>query len=113
MKPGDGGFSRVRGRPPSALTSQTEVAPPTEVSYARVRPSGDQAGLPANVRCDVTGRGFDPSRSQTQTSYTPVRFEVNAIFRPSGEMRGSSSERVEAISLRKTVSPFVSAQIFR
>src|SRR5438128_5861932 len=70
------------------------------------RPSVDQRGIvvygailvpPVEVHC----RAFDPSLSDSQISYRPERFEVNAIRLPSGENAGVSSTRVDEISLTR------------
>ena len=49
-------------------------------------PSGDQRAPPAMVASsEVNGRALEPSASQIQISFAPVRFELKEIRRPSGE----------------------------
>src|SRR4051812_34269177 len=61
--------------------------------------SGDQRGLPTSRALkEVISAGLRPSRSHSQIASLPERFELKAIFLPSGENWGAPSEAVDAIT---------------
>src|SRR5262245_37562510 len=64
-----------------------------------VWPSGDQRAVPVlGASMEVSCTALDPSRSASQISACPVRFELNATRRPSGENWGLPSARVEEMA---------------
>src|SRR2546430_5241085 len=81
----------IRRPPRSPLFPYTPLFRSWPTWKASFDPSGDQRGNqfePERVICT----GLAPSASMTQTSNPPVRSDMNAIRRPSGDHAGDRSE---------------------
>src|SRR2546430_16292790 len=77
------------------------ASPPARESKAMRLPSGDQCGDPVILMPnELSCMAFEPSESETQTSWLPDRLDWKAIWVPSGEIFGAVCSREELTTFR-------------
>src|ERR1700756_3264394 len=77
------------------------ASPPARESKAMSLPSGDQCGDPVIlIPNELSCTAFEPSASETQTSWLPDRLDSKAIRFPSGEIFGAVCSREELTTSR-------------